>query len=107
MILSSERKSKPLWRCQAQMVMIFLQWKWSFRTVALVLTSSRMTASTPDILRGTPAREDTTSNAKWLEMTTLMSMVASSIARREDRSQWLLEEVLCAVDPTQSHQTQY
>ena len=47
------------------------------------------------------------SNAKWLEMMTLMSMVASSIARREDRSQWLLEEVLCAVDPTQSHQTQY
>ena len=47
------------------------------------------------------------SNAKWLEMMTLMSMVASSIARREDRFRWLLEEVLCAVDPTLSHQTPY
>ena len=47
------------------------------------------------------------SNAKWLEMMTQMSTVASLIARREDRFQWPLEEVLCVADLTQSHQTQY
>ena len=47
------------------------------------------------------------SNAKWLEMMKLMSTVDSLIAKRKDRFQWPLEEVLCVVGPTQSHQTPY